>query len=288
MSNIISFPLSHQKTAGQWILEFEDYYFTCRSKTPKSQTTWKYDYYKVFKKLPQLEPLTREAILSLVTSTKPDSHSRRRYCLVLSALAKFVGISLNLKPFKGSYTAKQAKPRNLPDDKTIVNWYEKIPNPSWQWTYGLLATFGLRPHEVFHVDYERLVSQGVVFVKEGKTGSRIVFPLYPEWVDEFNLKEVQAPVITGSCNSDIGSRVSRAFSRYQIPFPAYSLRHAWAVRSLEFNTELSLAALQMGHSVNVHTDLYHRWISEQRQEEAFQKLMNNPNRPLPPKSNTDL
>jgi hypothetical protein len=38
----------------------------------------------------------------------------------------------------------------------------------------------------------------------------------------------------------------------------------------------------MGHSLEVHSSVYHHWISEKRHQEAFDKMIANPNRPMPP------
>lgn len=270
--NIILFP-ARQKTILTWISEFEAYYFTCRCRTPKSESTWKGDYLKVFKNLPLQQPLSSQVVYDLITSTQPDSRNRKRYCIALAALCKFAGIPIELKSLKGRYSTKSVKPRELPDDSTIVAYYSEIPNPNWQWAYGMIATYGLRPHELFHLDHNRLGSHGQVYITEGKTGARLIFPFRPEWIQTFKLYDVNPPQVSGRDNSEIGSRVSRAFARYKIPFPAYSLRHAWAIRTMEFGLDRSLAALQMGHSVAVHTDIYHRWISEQRQVDAYKSLI---------------
>jgi hypothetical protein len=37
----------------------------------------------------------------------------------------------------------------LPSDEVIVEWYDRIPNPTWRYVYGIMATYGLRNHEVF-------------------------------------------------------------------------------------------------------------------------------------------
>jgi len=271
-----------EKAITLWIEEFESYYFSCRAKSPKSQTTWKGDYLKVFKNLPINQPLTTDLLVAMVTATEPDTRTRKRYCIALGALAKFAGLSIDLKPFSGKYSAKTVKVREIPDDKAIAFFYSQIPDPRWQWAYGMIATYGLRPHELFHLNLERLRSTGRAEVLDGKTGARLVFPFYPEWFDSWDLKAVQMPRVSGECNSDLGSRVTHAFKRLEVPFPAYALRHAWAIRSLEFGMELSLAAQQMGHSVAVHTGLYHRWISERRQEQAFQALIRERSRPTCP------
>jgi integrase len=146
----------------------------------------------------------------------------------------------------------------------------------------MMAAFGLRPHELFHVDEQKLQQTGIAYVKDGKTGARLVFPYYPEWVEDFNLKTIQVPQVSGKCNTDLGARVTRAFCRLKIPFPAYSLRHCWAIRLLYFGLDLSSASQQMGHSLAVHTSLYLRWITEEHQRKLFETLLNNPDRPQPP------
>jgi hypothetical protein len=51
---------------------------------------------------------------------------------------------------------------------------------------------------------------------------------------------------------------------------------------MEFGLELTLAAQQMGHSLKVHTDVYHHWISEQHHQRAFDKLLARSDRPQAP------
>lgn len=283
MAKIISFPCrERRKTVGEWVKEFETHYFNCRARSAKSETTYKGDYLAVFKKLPNNEWLDQELLITLIHTTKPDTRIRKRYCIALNALAKFAGLSLDTKGLKGCYSSKYVKARELPPDETIVTWYRNIPSPEWQWAYGMMATFGLRPHELFLVDFQRLEISGRAYVKDGKTGYRLVFPYYSEWVGDFRLRDINNPKVTGKCNSDLGSRVTRAFNRYKVPFPAYSLRHAWAIRTMLFGVDVSLAAQQMGHSVAVHTDLYHRWILEHQQEQAYEAVMKNTHRPRPP------
>lgn len=91
------------------------------------------------------------------------------------------------------------------------------------------------------------------------------------------------PEVTARNNSDFGERLSHYFRRWaKLPFPPYNLRHCWAVRTLEFGLDVSLAAAQMGHSVQVHTELYHHWISDRHHQRAFDLLMGREDRPAPP------
>ncbi|PSB18419.1 integrase [Phormidesmis priestleyi ULC007] len=267
-------------SVGDWVSRFEADYFTRRHRSPKSETTWKTDYCQVFSQLPSDEPLTLQLLASAVTATKPDSRSRQRYVDVLTQIATFAGLDANFKPLRGNYSPSKVTPRDLPVDATIAAWREKIPNPQWQYVYGLIATYGIRPHEVFHCNLDKFP---VLQVEEPtKTGQRRVYPFYPEWLEQWNLRAVNLPKVSGRNNSDLGSRVSHQFIRYEVPFPAYNLRHAWAVRSMEFGLDISLAAQQMGHSVRVHSEIYHAWISEEVHQRAYEALMLRLDRPLPP------
>lgn len=266
------------KLTADWVKEFERDYFDRRERTPKSETTYDKDYRLTFNRLNPDIPLTAEGILELVKNTKPDSKTRKRYCMALGALARFAGVEVDLKRFKGNYSLTKAKRRELPEDSLIEAVRERITNPPWQWVYGMLAVYGLRPHEVFHLDLERLAQgEKALRVLEGKTGARIVYPFPLDWWNRWRLWEINAPPITANSNSHFGNRVNQYFRRSKIPFHAYDLRHCFAVRTMWAGLNLTLAAQQLGHSVAIHTDLYHRWISEKTHQEAFEALFQEHN-----------
>lgn len=281
---IITFPQRQSaKSIAQWIKDFEQDYFTRRRRDAKSETTWKIDYLAVFRRLPNQAPLTAEVLMEAILSTAPDTKTRKRFCMVLGALARFAGVSVNLKQFGGTYSPKKTSKRILPSDAVIASWFEQISSPEWRWAYGMLATYGLRPHELFHLNLQKLKRGNVALeVLDGKTGPRLTLPFYPEWFELFDLRSGQQPHCTGATNADLGHRVSQTFRRLNIPFRAYDLRHCWAIRSMEFGLELSLAAMQMGHSVKVHSETYHHWINERRQLQAFQALLQKRDRPIAP------
>lgn len=284
--------LVHQKqeevdTCESWIARFEEDYFSKRKRTDQTETTWKSDYWIVFKKLPLQSALTADLLEKIILSTEPDSKTRRRTCITLNALARFANIDLNVKPLQGSYHPRSHNPLVIPDDAKILNCYYQIKNPNWRWIYGLMATYGLRPHETFRVEFEKIKEGNRVLVvqENTKTGFREVWPIYPEWFEEFNLQNVLVPPINlDRPNKEVGNAVSQYFrKRAKIPFTPYALRHAWAVRTLSFHLPVSLAAQQMGHSVEVHTSTYHRWITRDHHQKAFEALMNRSDRPLPPR-----
>ncbi|WP_055075291.1 hypothetical protein [Pseudanabaena sp. 'Roaring Creek'] len=267
-------------TVESLLADFESDYFTRRQRNPKSETTWEKDYFAVLKRLPQDSELTSEVIMNAIAQTEPDSRQRKRFCMVLTAFAKFAELPIDLKRYAGNYNPRRAKFRDLPDDSIIQNWFEQIPDPSWQWYYGMLATYGLRPHELFYVNFDLYP---IATIEDGKTDTRRIWACYPEWCNKFNLKELKIPQITAKNNTEFGAKAGRYFKRIGLPFHLYDLRHCWAIRTLEFGLDVCLAAQQMGHSVQVHTDLYHAWISTAHHQKAYDLLMQRSDRPKPPK-----
>ncbi|MFK0734623.1 MAG: site-specific integrase [Gloeotrichia echinulata HAB0833] len=272
------------------VSEFEKYYFQRRSKNFKSESTWKVEYNSVFKVLDFNGhfngQLSADILKAAILSTKPDTRTRKRFCLTLGALAKFAGLDFDPSPYSGNYSPKSRKARDLPTEKIIVEWYNKIKDAKWRWVYGILATYGLRNHEVFFLDLQELRDGNkILTVLQGKTGYRKIWPYHPEWFDQFGLQNVKIPDIDcDRSNSNIGGTVSQRFRRNEgIPFKVYDLRHCWAIRTLEYGIDISLAAQQMGHSLAVHSNLYHTWIQAQHHQRAFDLAMSKRDRPQPPK-----
>lgn len=265
------------ETIGQWVSQFEGEYFARRDRTPKTWKTWSGDYEQVFKRLPQDAAITADALRETILTTAPNTKSRKRYCLALGALARFAGVDFDAKAYRGDYSAQKVQPRDLPSDEAIVQAWQAIPAPEWRWVFGMIATYGLRPGEIFQLDIEAYTGT-ILAVTDGKTGRRLVWPLYPEWVRQFDLTAIQCPQVSGY---ELSNRVGQYFRRRGLP-RAYDLRHRWAVRALEFKLDVCLAAQQMGHSVRVHTEIYHHWITADTHQRAWEAAMNRENRPLPP------
>ena len=99
-------------------------------------------------------------------------------------------------------------------------------------------------------------------IRGGKTGARQGLPLPKEWIARWELQAKRLPRINlERDHRTVGSQLGVALRRYEVPFRAYDLRHAWAVRAIH-NPQLSpsLAAKSLGHSLMVHTSLYQRWF----------------------------
>jgi hypothetical protein len=117
-----------------------------------TKDTWVGDYYKPLRKLPPAAVVTADLLRQLVESTTPNSRSRVRFCVAAGALAKLVGVEFDPRPYRGNYSPTKVTPRDLPTDVAIVEVRNNVQNPGWRWVYGMMATYGLRNHEVFHVD----------------------------------------------------------------------------------------------------------------------------------------
>jgi integrase len=267
---------------------YEKDYFASHGDTPTSRSSWKSNIERYLNLLPADKPLTKELVLQCINNTKAKTAKREKICVVLKAFVKFAGVEMDID-FKKLSKGYSPAPRNLPDDELICEWFDKIPAPEWQAVYGFLAVYGLRPHEIFHLDLTDFRS-GADFVrvkKETKTGARLAFPLEVEWVDKFNLRSLVLPEIEteGKANRQLGQKVSAAFRRCKIPFHPYDLRHSWARRSIG-QLDPRTAANSMGHSLETHNRIYNAWFTEKDGEKAFERYKNNPNRRRPP--NTEV
>lgn len=252
-------------TIADWLQRFEQF------KQPNvCTTTWKTDYLRLFSQLPADAVLSTQVLLSAIANTQANTRQRRRFCLAFRQLAEFAGIELDVRYLMGNYSASKVKARNLLTDEDVLTCYNQIQNPCWQWAYGAIATYGLRNHEVFYLDMSRFP---IAQVKEGKTGYRQVWPLQPEWADQWDLANVKLPPVTGKCHADFGMRVTKFFAQAALEFNSYDLRHAWAVRAIRFGLAAPLAAKQMGHSLQVHTQTYHLAINEREQQKAYDLLL---------------
>ncbi len=75
-------------------------------------------------------------------------------------MAKFLDIKLpeDWKLNSRGYGLNKAGFRDLPKDELIEKLWETIPNKSWKFVFGLMATYGLRNHEVFFCDLTSLTN----------------------------------------------------------------------------------------------------------------------------------
>ncbi|AFY39949.1 phage integrase [[Leptolyngbya] sp. PCC 7376] len=261
--NWLPYLRDRSETCDAWCDRFKQDYFQRRPDRPQTYTTYRTSYDQIFRKLPAHRKLSAKVLKDTLLSIPAGTRQRQRGTMALSKLAEFAGLNCDLKRYKGDYGQKSLKTRILPKDKVIADKVSSLPNLVWRWAYGMLATYGLRPHEIFFVDFDK---DGLIWVSEGKTGSRHVSPLYPEWVALFELEANLCPpknLESNPPNYDaLGHRVTNQFRRYGVGFPPYHLRHCYARRSKEFGLKPVDAAKLMGHSLDVHFRIYHHWYTK--------------------------
>jgi integrase len=249
-----------------------------------SRSTWSAAYLPYLRRLQALAagPLGPELLEQVLESYPLASRSRQQCGTVLAVLARQEAIELpgDWAERAAGYGLHQAQFRQLPSDGAILEAVELIPNPGWRLVFGLMATYGLRNHEVFFTDLGGLDSDPDAVLRvlpTTKTGEHQVWPFQPEWVELFELRalgqrrQLLPPVCTDlgrTTLQQVGRRVAEQFRRYQLPFTPYDLRHAWALRTIHMGLPDTVAARMMGHSVTIHTRTYHHWITRRDQQQA--------------------
>ncbi len=253
-----------------------------------SKTTWFSAYNPYLTRLKKISPtdfkkLDQKLLSRTLRSYEENSRSRQQCAIAIGALAKHFEIDLPIdwKAQSSGYGLHKARFRKLPSDQLIKEAWLQIPNSKWKLVYGLMATYGLRNHEVFFSDFSGLSKNGDRIIRvlpNTKTGEHQVWPFHPEWFDIFDLgglgiqDSLQLPKINTDLKQTtlqkVGRRVSEQFKRYKLPLTPYDLRHAWAIRTIHIGLPDTVAARMMGHSVAIHTKTYHHWITRRDQQKA--------------------
>ncbi|WP_216904552.1 site-specific integrase [Synechococcus sp. CCY 9618] len=279
---------------GPWIAPvlagFEAAFFAeprRRRRPAGSRSTWSGAYRPYLRRLAALAGAAQGSVdaplLERVLESYPLASRSRQQCgIALAALARHLGMTLpeDWSERSGGYGLHAARFRGLPTDARILELVEAIPNPRWRLAYGLMATYGLRNHEVFFCDVSALAPGGdrvLRVLPTSKTGEHQVWPFQPDWVERFELDRLGhgatgLPEVTTDLRrttlQQVGRRVAEQFRRYDLPITPYDLRHAWAVRTIHIGLPDTVAARMMGHSVAIHTRTYHHWITRRDQQQA--------------------
>lgn len=165
-------------------------------------------------------------------------------------------------------TYGRVKVVEVPTDEENVAWVMAAEGPA-RWYSGMMATYGLRPHEIEH---SSSTEDGSCIVTKGKEmsnnpGLRMVPPLEPEWVELFGLCNPKYRPMRGA-DSDRNDHVSEFLYKekvkLEIPWRLYALRHAYAGRMWRHGgarLDPYGAAETMGQSVKEHIDTYREHFS---------------------------
>jgi hypothetical protein len=277
MYGVKSKPKPQHRTMGEIKADFEKNYWRDRPQTRKKLNTFRTSYDASLKKIPDSDRFTDKNIEAWICSTPPDSYIRHSLIRVIRALAKQEGI--DVKP----YTCKPVPvPRILPTDTEIEMTFDLLPDDI-AWSFGMIATYGLRTQEIFngiekHLDF--FTSPDNKFHKfrvgeDNKTGERVVYPLYPHWVERFDLLNPKRfPSNARNYESKV-NKLGETLITYGFKNEAYSLRHRYAIRAHELDIPIDDAARWMGHSVEMHVKTYQKYMDSSTSDKIYRKLLND-------------
>lgn len=253
-------------TVSSAIAQFEKDYWNTREKTLNRVSNYKKDYLEHFFYLPQDEAVTEDLLKdALINSSKADSRKRKGRTIAYAALLNFLSIKHDLNKYKGNY--QPTKKRKIPSMEEIEFYYDNhTHSPQWKWVYGIIAVYGIRPHEIFHLDLSLMSEYPPVLkvLENTKTGFRLVYPIPDErLVTLWNLKERVMPRIkqAGKSNRELGGKISQKYNELGIPSP-YHFRDAYAIRGEVCNFNPATVAQWMGHELDVHFKRYLRHIDK--------------------------
>ncbi len=271
-------------TTGYWVNKFKSQWLETQTGSAEVlDKRWRENYwYPCFKHLDSSRKLTRVYLGTIANNQwRPNSRAKQKGVQLLTRLANMAGVGFDPSQYKSGYNPNKVE-REIPTDDQIESVIDGIKNRKWQWAAGMMATYGLRDHEVFvcQLEQRRIFKNRTVLValvpEDTKTGSRPVLPLPEMWVERWRLDEIDKPKITAVINKDYGDRVSTQFQRMKIPFPAYSLRHAWNIRAaLQAELPTAVAAQLAGHDPGTNLRVYQKHIGEARAQEAWLKATQN-------------
>lgn len=304
------------KTVWEYIEIYKKNYFINKKKNSQTETTLANAIYdmqnRYFKKYLHygLNVQTMETIL---LQYKYGTDKRDRCGAYLGRLINNISEikqhteehKFELTKYIGGYEAPDEK---LPTDEEIIDIINKVGEvanqtnkwrtrgDSWSWMVGVLATYGLRSHELLAIkfdesfnppDYALVLDETLC---EGtKTGNRIIPPLPPEWVEFFNLTAIKNPeqfklLTVNMMNSTprgyypLHQQISARFRYRKIRhkkegYRPGHLRHCYAIRGHVMGVDNCYMADYMGHTEVIHNKTYKRFITNEDRLKPFRDAM---------------
>lgn len=286
-------------TFQQMLDNFEKKYFRKRKKGRKSQDTFS-QYQKFLIRAFQFKEnfdfyLSKEDINQAIYSTEAGSATRNRTVVSLKVFLSCFNFEYEFQ--SGITAGYKPKKRVLPtDDEIIAAWHKvkvegkgchkkhKGNAESWGWIFAVIATYGLRPHEVLAVDYEKSFQPPnfPIHINEKitggtKTGSRVVYPLPLEWVELFDIPNPKTKYIDESRElfekkiRTFADRFAERLETKGINFRAYDMRHRYAIRGRELGSDSDELAKWMGHTLEEHTETYQQYWTDDSHSIIYKK-----------------
>jgi len=239
------------------------------------QDHWDKKYLPLLTKAPirLSNPCCSEDIAAVLATWDRDQDAYLKAFRAFRKLAELAKVDFPKVP-KPTYALPQERGdvKEVPTDQEVVEWVllsnrGQSNGEALSWHFGMMAAYGLRPHEIDHVV---MIDNDVIQVpfvgKDGrktKTGFRTVVPVLQQWVLDFDLRnkkqrpESKEPTYRWLRNS------LRRHPYVKKGWTNYSLRHAYAGRLWRVGgakLDVTTAARLMGHSAAVHEKTYRHHI----------------------------
>lgn len=222
-----------------------------------SESTWGVNYMGRLKQIDPGSLCTTKSIEEALMKYDRDSCSYKEMYYLLRHIAKLAAVPFPEVPMP---TYRQAALVGVPSDEEIIATIERA-DPITGWYLGMMATYGLRPHEIEHAVL--LDRDHLQVAEQSKTGFRTVVPCPAEWVERFGLREKRQRPSTRRTDSERNDQTAKFLSRrlkdLGVNWKPYALRHAYAGRLWRVGgSKLNIytAARLMGHTTKVHETTY--------------------------------
>lgn len=230
-----------------------------------SENTWNINYMGRLRQIDPRSACTTASMEKALFKYERDTCSYKELFYLLRHISQITGVAMPEVP---TPTYGQAKLVEVPTDTEIVDWVLAAEDPA-RWHFGMMATYGLRPHEIEHAFIQ---DTGFCNVLKGKQmsnapGLRVVPPLEPEWIELFDLynrKPRPTRPSTSGRNDLVAQYLYKEKLKLGIPWRPYALRHAYAGRLWRrggAKLDLFVAAATMGHTINEHVKTYRSHIA---------------------------
>lgn len=239
-----------------------------------SENTWAINYMGRLKQIDPGSLCTTDSIEKALVRYPRQSCSYKEMFYLLKHIAKLASVSFPEVPVP---TYSHAAAPVVPGDEEIVAVVERA-DAAAGWYLGMMATFGLRPHEIAGA---QLLERGRLKVAGGtKTGERTVVACPQEWVDRFDLANRrlrQYQPRGGDWRPDTDARWLWAqLKGLGVSWRPYALRHAYAGRLWRLGgsrLDLYTAARLMGHSPMQHARTYRAHVDPNTIADAAERAL---------------
>lgn len=279
------------RLCGEMLAELKQHYLAESQNNKHPEVGWDKKYWDDLREFKADEPLTEAAIKRVFATTAANTYSRSRCFYAIQYFLDYFNLLPQYEPLLKKYrksTKYEQRDLKLPNDDEIEAFVLSIkPLPKtqkknyqsiweWRWTFGMIATYGLRPHEALNIlnlyepysYYGKLIpalndpgNKTNMIVTDGKTGMRLAMPLSPaskDWVALFDLKNPLPKQTEIKDKLNLSRLFCNVLERRGFDYNTYSFRHAFNHRCRVRGINTSDAAKTLGHSEKMNSTTYSR------------------------------